>query len=89
MANKTTDLAVYAMNADTGNILWSTDLGRGSAPPAYESGMALIQNGVVYVGSPVTSMLYALDEFTGKILWTFSFANSGPAGAGRGNAVLA
>ncbi len=88
-ANKTTNLAVYAMNASTGKVLWSTNLGRSSAPPAYKGGMALIQNGVVYVGSPVTSELYALNESNGKILWSFPFVNSGPAGAGRGNPVLA
>ncbi len=88
-ATKTTNLAVYAMDANTGKVLWSTNLGRSSAPPAYKGGMALIQNGVVYVGSPVTSRLYALSESTGKILWSFPFINSGPAGAGRGNPVMA
>ncbi len=88
-ANKTTNLAVYAMDASTGKVIWSTNLGRSSAPPAYKGGMALIQNGVVYVGSPVTSELYALSESSGKILWSFPFVNAGPAGAGRGNPVLA
>ncbi len=88
-ATKTCNLAVYAMDASTGQVLWSTDLGVGSAPPAYKAGVTMVKNGVVYVGSPVTSALYALSESTGKILWSFSFKGAGPAGAGRGNAVYA
>ncbi len=86
---KTTNLAVYAMNAITGKVLWSTDLGTGNAPPAYKAGVSMVHNGVVYVGSPVTSTFYALNEQNGSILWKFPFQNAGPAGAGRGNAVYA
>ena len=87
--NKTTNLAVYAMNATTGQVLWSRDLGVGNAPPAYKAGVSMVHNGIVYVGSPVTSTFYALNEKTGSILWKFPFQNAGPAGAGRGNAVYA
>ncbi|MCL4494557.1 MAG: PQQ-binding-like beta-propeller repeat protein [Firmicutes bacterium] len=86
---KTTNLAVYAMNATTGQVLWSQDLGVGNSPPAYKAGVSMVHNGIVYVGSPVTSTLYALNERNGSILWKFSFQNAGPAGAGRGNAVYA
>lgn len=88
-SNKSVNLAVYAMKASTGQVLWSTTLGRGAAPPAYKAGMSMIHNGVVYVGSPTTSSMYALNEQTGKILWHFTFTGAGPAGAGRGNAVYA
>jgi outer membrane protein assembly factor BamB len=88
-ANKTTNLAAYAMNASTGAVLWSTYLGVGPTPPAYKAGVAMIHNGVVYIGSPVTSSLYALNESTGQILWKTSFPNAGPAGAGRGAAAYA
>lgn len=88
-ADGTCNLAVYAMNAATGQMLWSTDLGRGAAPPAYKAGVAMVANGVVYVGSPVTSTFYALNESTGQVLWSFAIPKAGPAGAGRGNAVLA
>ncbi|CAB3394059.1 PQQ-binding-like beta-propeller repeat protein [Kyrpidia spormannii] len=85
----TVDLAIYAMDARTGKMVWSTKLGRGSSPPAYKAGVAMVHDGVVYVGSPATSRYYALDEKTGHVLWTFHFQNSGPAGAGRGSAVYA
>lgn len=87
--NKITNLAVYAMNATTGQVLWSKNLGVGSAPPAYKAGVSMVHNGIVYVGSPATSTFYALNEKTGSILWKFPFQNAGPAGAGRGNAVYA
>lgn len=88
-SNKTCNLAVYAMSARTGRVLWTTKLGRGSSPPAYKAGVTMIHGGVVYVGSPVTSTFYALSEKTGRVLWSFPFHGAGPAGAGRGNAVYA
>lgn len=88
-SNKTCNLAVYAMSARTGRVLWATKLGRGSSPPAYKAGVTMIHDRVVYVGSPVTSTFYALSEKTGRILWSFPFHGAGPAGAGRGNAVYA
>lgn len=84
----TVNLAVYAMNASTGNVLWSTTLGSGPVPPAYKSSVITVDNGVVYVGNPVTSQLFALNENTGAIMWTFQYQNAGPAGAGRGGAVV-
>lgn len=83
----TVNLAVYALNAKTGSVAWSTELGRGPTPPAYKAGVTMVHNGVVYVGSPVTSTLYALSETTGKILWKSPLLNAGPAGAGRGGLV--
>ncbi|MHB8295754.1 MAG: PQQ-binding-like beta-propeller repeat protein [Acidimicrobiales bacterium] len=75
---------VFAMNAATGKLLWQTKLGRGPVPPAYKAGIAMVHNGVVYLGSPSTSTEYALSEQTGKVLWRFKIQGAGPAGAGRG-----
>ncbi len=83
----TVNLAVYAMDAKTGAVVWSTTLGSGATSPAYKSGVIMVHHGVVYVGSPVTSQLFALNEATGKELWSFNYQNAGPAGAGRGGAV--
>ncbi len=77
---------VFAMNAATGKILWQAKLPRGAAPPAYKAGVAMIHNGVVYVGSPNLSTFFALSETTGKVLWQFKINGAGPAGAGRGGA---
>lgn len=87
--DKTCDLAVFAMDAATGKVLWATKLGRGPAPPAYKAGVAMVHHGTVFVGSPVTSTYYALNEATGQILWRFPLGQVGPAGSGRGSAVWA
>lgn len=87
-ATKTMNLEVFAANAKTGALVWTTKLGRGAAPPAYKAGITMIHNGVVYVGSPATSTLYALDEMTGRVRWTMHIPNAGPAGAGRGGATF-
>lgn len=85
----TVDLDVWAMDAaNEGKILWQTKLGRGPNPPAYKAGVAMIHNGVVYVGSPATSRFYALDETTGQIIWALDIPQAGPAGAGRGAATF-
>ncbi len=84
----TVDLSVYAMDAATGKVVWSADLGTGPVPPAYKAGVITVHGGLVYVGDPVTSTLFALDETTGAMRWSFAFQNAGPAGAGRGNPVV-
>jgi len=86
--NKTMDLEVFAVHADSGKIAWQTKLGRGSSPPAYKAGITMIHAGVVYVGSPATSTFYALRESDGKILWQLKIPGAGPAGAGRGGAAF-
>lgn len=77
---------VFAVNVKTGAILWQTKLGRGPVPPAYKAGVAMIHNGVVYVGSPTLSTFFAISETTGKVLWRYAIHGAGPAGAGRGGA---
>lgn len=86
----TVNLAVYGMDAKTGAVSWVTELGRAAAPPAYKSGMIMVDStsNTIFVGSPVTSTLYALDETTGVVKWEFTYSNAGPAGAGRGGVVL-
>lgn len=85
---RTTDSEVFAMDARTGKILWQTKLGRGPSPPAYKAGVAMIHDGVVYIGSPNTSRFFALDEETGRIRWSLPIPEAGPAGAGRGAATF-
>jgi glucose dehydrogenase len=56
---------VMAVDAASGNIVWSLDLGVWiSAPPA-------VQSGVVYVGA-TDHVLYALDAGSGALLWYYS-----------------
>lgn len=67
--DRTSDLAMFAVDARTGRVLWITKLGRGPSPPAYKAAIAMLHDGVVYVGNPANGYLTALDELTGKVLW--------------------
>jgi polyvinyl alcohol dehydrogenase (cytochrome) len=63
----------YALNANTGALVWKTFLGQTTAPCypqlAGVSSAADVENGVVYVGGG-DSNWYALDAATGNILWS-------------------
>ncbi len=78
------DTAVLAVNADTGKIQWKRLLGRGDSPPAYKASVAMVRNGVVYVSSPSTSRLSALDAKTGNVLWSSTIPHPSVPGLGRG-----
>ncbi|TDL46995.1 PQQ-binding-like beta-propeller repeat protein [Kocuria rosea] len=60
----------HALSADTGEVLWELRLGDGPFVPNNKSGAPTIADGVVYVGSPTTRTLYALDLRTGEELWS-------------------
>lgn len=72
-----TDLGnVYALNADTGKVLWSQELGEGSQGSSTFEGAGIVgspavADGLVYVGAttPKASVLSALDQATGKVVW--------------------
>lgn len=71
------DHHVYALNADTGTVIWSQDLGGAvvGSPSVSEDGS------VVYVGSFAENM-YALNAQNGSVLWntpTTGWVWAGPA----------
>jgi len=80
----TLETLVRAFDASTGKVLWTYDMGRGHKVPAFKGGVPMIHDGVVYVGSPVTSAYVALNLKTGKPYWRWPVPNAGAAGAGRG-----
>lgn len=58
-----------ALDADTGNILWTT------ANPSNDTSQApvTVANGVVFAGSVASNgPVYGMDASTGKILWTYN-----------------
>lgn len=69
--------AVYALAADTGEIIWQTPI---DDPPAY-SAPAMV-NGILYIcASPTyypnySGHLYALDANTGQVLWHKVFSHT-------------
>ena len=69
---------VYALNASTGEQLWSYTTEHGTYSNFVDSSPA-VANGVVYVGS-ANGNLYALNANTGAKLWSFKTVNLGIAG---------
>jgi polyvinyl alcohol dehydrogenase (cytochrome) len=73
-----TDLGnVFALNADTGKVVWTRELGGGSeGSNAFEGagivGAPAVSGGLVYVGAttPKASVLSALDQATGEVVWS-------------------
>ena len=82
----TMDTSIRAYDANTGRVLWTQLMGPGPKPPAFKGGMPMIHNGVVYIGTPVTSVYHAYALKSGTLLWTWHVPDAGPAGAGRGPA---
>jgi outer membrane protein assembly factor BamB len=63
-SNDKKDGNLYALNATTGQVLWTRHIG------SYDFGCApTVANGVVYMGAPDDN-LYALNARTGNVLWT-------------------
>lgn len=80
----TVNTTVLGIAASDGRIKWRTHLGRGPTPPAYKAGVAMVHDGVVYVSSPVTSKIYAIDGATGHIRWASAIPHIYAPGLGRG-----
>ncbi len=74
---------IYAFDATSGNLVWSFDEGDGPMIEDNKCGTPVAYNGVVYVGSPVTQAMYALDQKSGALLW-----KTPAGGAVRGASVI-
>jgi len=79
--------SLYALNANTGNIIWSTSLG--SSPSHFLWDSPLLANGSVYIGESsfgdcplVEGQVMKLDASTGKIQNTFNVVPNGCLGGG-------
>lgn len=62
---------MYAMDTETGEIVWKESLGVGENVSNNKSGAPMIYEGNIYVGSPITKAFYAYDLKTGEKLWEF------------------
>src|SRR5699024_10181239 len=62
---------IYALDAETGELLWEDDLGQGPTIQNNRSGAPMIDDGTVFVGSPITEASYAYDLQSGEHLWTY------------------
>ncbi len=71
-----TDLGnVYALNADSGEVVWTRDLADGAGSSTFAGagivGSPAVADGLVYVGAttPTASVISALDLATGALVW--------------------
>ncbi|WP_088052320.1 outer membrane protein assembly factor BamB family protein [Virgibacillus dakarensis] len=62
---------MYALNTETGEIIWEESLGKGEFVENNKSGAPIIYDNKIYVGSPITKTFYAYDIKTGEQLWKF------------------
>ena len=62
---------MYAMDIESGEIIWKESLGMGEMVPNNKSGAPMIYDGNIYVGSPITKTFYAYDLKSGDKLWEF------------------
>ncbi|HET9097718.1 MAG TPA: PQQ-binding-like beta-propeller repeat protein [Candidatus Baltobacteraceae bacterium] len=59
----------YALDAVTGKKLWDVDLESGTLPKRNESAIPLLSNGTLYMGSPLSPTVHAIDPATGAMKW--------------------
>jgi outer membrane protein assembly factor BamB len=72
---------LLALDAKSGDILWQKRFPNGPVPPAMKTATAVIVDGVVYEGSPVSGDYYGIDLKTGRELWTLHLGSQIRAGA--------
>ena len=62
---------VFALNQSTGDLIWINEIGYGTiiSSPAVSGGRVFVGSTVRVNGNPSEGFLYALDEYTGSILW--------------------
>ena len=59
----------YALDGETGRLLWDSALVRGTVPINNAASIPLIYRGMLYVGSAMRRTVFAIDTRTGKIRW--------------------
>lgn len=76
--------AVLGVDVGIGKVKWKTLLGRGASPPAYKASVAMAHDGIIYVSSPVTDKLYALNGNSVAVIWSVAIPYPQVPGLGRG-----
>jgi outer membrane protein assembly factor BamB len=74
LATNSVDVVAYALNASTGQLLWSQSLGRGAIPSGFTAATALLDGDRVYLHNPLTQTAIALNSTDGVIQWSSSIA---------------
>lgn len=59
----------YALDVQTGALLWDASLETGPLPINNEAGIPVVKDGVVYIGGAAAPWANALDAQTGRLIW--------------------
>ncbi len=59
----------YAIDAKTGRKVWDVELERGILPKRNEAAIPLLADGMLYMGSSLSSTMHAIDARTGAVKW--------------------
>lgn len=62
---------LYALDIDTGAVIWKKNMGSGNMVQNNKSGAPMVYQGKVFLVSPITKKFYAYDAETGKLLWSY------------------
>ena len=61
---------VFAIDAQTGKIVWKRKLAEGQNPPFKETGTPMLHGQQLFVGNAINGRFVALSASTGKVLWS-------------------
>jgi outer membrane protein assembly factor BamB len=78
----------FALDATTGNIVWTQPIGSGTIPSGFVSPSPVISDATTYFHNPLDSSVTALNLADGNIRWTTTITQSDPGKRSWGTGVL-
>ncbi|WP_020375237.1 PQQ-binding-like beta-propeller repeat protein [Sulfobacillus thermosulfidooxidans] len=83
------NLDIFALNANTGQLLWSHLGGNGlvAKPVAFKGSVPMVHGGNLYVGDLLNETYQSYNEKTGRLRWETSIAQSGEVNEPRAGGV--
>lgn len=69
VAGNTVNILAFALDARTGNIVWTQTIGGGKIPAGFVAPTPVIVNNSVYFHNPISKTSVALDTASGAIRW--------------------
>ena len=60
---------LYALDTQTGRMVWDTPVARGIAPPRNEASIPMVDAGTLYDGSAIAPKMTAVNAATGALRW--------------------
>lgn len=71
-------LLAYGIDANTGTIQWSQDLGAGDSPPGFKASVPVIESGNVYVGNTINETFWSIAAADGSVRWSTDLSSAEP-----------